>query len=60
MDVYIVIKDWIDYSVCNKHRIVSEFTMSNTSLEIELKNCKKLSPKKVEVNKEQNKVTLFI
>ena len=60
MDVYIVIKDWIDYSICNKHRVVSEFTMSNTSLDLELQNCKKLSPKKVEVNKEQNKLTLFI
>lgn len=38
MDVYIVIKDWIDYSICNKHRVVSEFTMSNTSLDIQLKN----------------------
>lgn len=60
MDVYIVIKDWIDYSICNKHRIVSEFTMSNTSLEIELKNCKKLAPKKVDIDREYNRLTLYI
>lgn len=60
MDVYIVIKDWIDYSICNKHRVVSEFTMSNTSLEIELKNCKKLAPKKIDIDREYNKLTLFI
>lgn len=60
MDVYIVIKDWIDYSICNKHRIVSEFTISNTTLEIELKNCKKLSPKKIDIDREYNKLTLFI
>lgn len=60
MDVYIVIKDWIDYSICNKHRVVSEFTMSNTSLEIELKNCKKLAPKKVDIDREYNRLTLYI
>lgn len=60
MDVYIVIKDWIDYSICNKHRIVSEFTMSNTSLDIQLKNCKKLAPKKIDIDRAQNKLTLFI
>lgn len=59
-EVYIVMKDWIDYSICGKHRIVSEFTINNTTLDIELKNCKKLAPKKVEVNKAQNKLTLFI
>lgn len=58
--VYIVMKDWIDYSVCNKHRIVSQFTIPNTSLDIELKNCKKLAPKKVEVNTQQNKLTLYV
>lgn len=60
MDVYIVIKDWIDYSICGTHRIVSEFTMSNTSLDIELKNCKKLSPKKIEVDRAHDKLTLYI
>lgn len=60
MDVYIVLKDWIDYNVCNKHRIVSQFTIPDTTLDIELKNCKKLAPKKVEVNKEQSKITLYV
>lgn len=58
--IYIVIKDWIDFSICNKHRIINEFTVNNTTLDTELKNCKKLSPKKIEVNEEQNKLTLFI
>lgn len=60
MDVYIVLKDWIDYCVCNKHRIISEFSIEDTTLDLELKNCKKLAPKKIEVNKKQNKLTLFI
>lgn len=60
MDVYIVIKDWIDYSICNKHRVVSEFTMSNTSLDLELQNCKKLSPKKIDIDRAQSKLTLYI
>lgn len=60
MDVYIVIKDWIDYSICGTHRIVSEFTISDTTLDLELKNCKKISPKKVDIDRAQNKLTLFI
>lgn len=59
-NVYIVLKDWIDYSVCGTHRIISEFTINNTTLDIEVQNCKKLAPKKIEVNKEQSKLTLFI
>jgi hypothetical protein len=59
-EVYIVLKDWIDYNVCNKHRIVSQFSIPNTSLEIELKNCKKLAPKKIDIDRAQNKLTLFI
>lgn len=59
-EVYIVMKDWIDYNLCGTHRIISEFTINNTTLDIELKNCKKLAPKKIEVNKEQSKLTLFI
>lgn len=58
--IYIVIKDWIDFSICNKHRIINEFTVSNTTLDRELKNCKKLSPKKIEVNENQHKITLFV
>ena len=60
MDVYIVMKDWVDYSICGTHRIISEFTINNTTLDKEIQNCKKLSPKKVEVNTQQNKLTLFI
>ena len=33
MDVYIVLKDWIFFSICNKHRIISEFTVNNTTLD---------------------------
>lgn len=60
MDVYIVLKDWIDFSVCNKHRIVEEFTVNNTTLDKEVQNSKKLAPKKVEVNTQQNKLTLYV
>ena len=60
MDVYIVIKDWIDYSICNKHRTISEFTMDNTTLDLELKNCKKISPKKVDIDRAHNKLTLYV
>ena len=60
MDVYVVIKDWVDYSLCGTHRIVDEFTVNNTTLDKEVQNSKKLAPKKVEVNKEQNKLTLFV
>lgn len=59
-NVYIVLKDWIDYSVCNKHRVVSQFTIPGTTLDIELKNCKKLAPKKIDIDRAQNKLTLFI
>ena len=58
--VYIVMKDYVDYSICGKHRIISEFTINNTTLDIEVQNCKKLTPKKVEVNKEQHKITLYV
>lgn len=60
MDVYIVLKDWIDYSICGTHRIIDEFTINNTTLDKELNNCKKLAPKKVHINREQSKITLFI
>ena len=60
MDVYIVLKDWIDFSICGTHRIVEEFTVNNTTLDKEIQNSKKLAPKKVEVNTQQNKLTLFI
>lgn len=60
MDVYIVIKDWIDYSICGTHRIVDEFTVNNTSLDLELKNCKKLAPKKIDIDRAQSKLTLYI
>lgn len=60
MDVYIVLKDWIDFSICGTHRIVEEFTVNNTTLDKELKNCKKLAPKKIEVNTQQNKLTLYV
>lgn len=60
MDVYIVIKDWVDYSVCGTHRIINEFTIKNSTLDRELNNCKKLAPKKIEVNAQQNKITLFV
>lgn len=60
MDVYIVIKDWVDYSICGKNRIVHEFTINNTTLDKEVQNCKKLAPKKIEINKEQHKLTLYV
>ena len=58
--VYIVLKDWVDYNLCGKHRIMDEFTIPNTTLDIEVQNSKKLAPKKIEVNKDQNKLTLFV
>lgn len=60
MDVYIVLKDWIDFSVCNKHRIVEEFTVNNTTLDKEVQNSKKLAPKKIDIDRAQNKITLFV
>lgn len=60
MDVYIVIKDWIDFSLCGTHRIINEFTVNNTTLDKEVQNSKRLSPKKIEVNAQQNKITLFV
>lgn len=59
-NVYIVLKDWIDYSLCGKHRILDEFTINNTTLDIEVQNCKKISPKKIDVDRAQSKLTLFI
>ena len=59
MDVYIVIKDWVDYSVCGTHRIINEFTINNTTLDKEVQNSKKLA-KKIEVSTQENKITLFI
>lgn len=58
--VYIVMKDWIDYSICGTHRIISEFTVNNTTLDIEVQNCKKVAPKKIDIDRAQNKLTLFI
>ena len=58
--VYIVLKDWIDYSICGKHRIIDEFEVNNTTLDKEVQNSMKLRPKKIEVNEEQNKLTLFV
>lgn len=58
--VYVVIKDYVDWYICGTHRIISEFTIDNTTLDIELQNCKKLSPKKIDINRAHNKLTLFI
>lgn len=58
--VYIVLKDWIDYCICGKNRIIHEFTVNNTTLSDEVQNSMKLAPKKIEVNEEQNKLTLFV
>lgn len=58
--VYIVMKDWIDYSICNKHRIISEFSIEDTTLDLELQNCKKLAPKKIDIDRAQSKLTLYI
>lgn len=60
MDVYIVLKDYVEWSICGTHRIIDEFTMNNTSLDLELKNCKKISPKKIDVDRANNRLTLFI
>ena len=58
--VYIVLKDWIDYCICGKNRIIHEFTVENTTLSDEVNNSKKLSPKKVVVDEQHNKLTLFV
>ena len=60
MRVYIVLKDWVDYSVCGKHRIIDEFEVNNTTLDKEIQNSKKLAPKKIEVNEQQSKLTLYV
>lgn len=60
MDVYIVLKDYVEWSICGTHRIIDEFTMNNTTLDLELKNCKKISPKKIDVDRANNRLTLFI
>ena len=58
--VYIVLKDYIDYCICGKNRIIDEFEVNNTTLDKEVQNSMKLAPKKIEVNEEQNKLTLFV
>ena len=58
--VYIVLKDWIDFSICGKHRIIDEFTVNNTTLNDEVNNSMKLNPKKIEVNEQQSKLTLYV
>ena len=58
-EVYIVIKDWIDFSVCGTNRIISEFSIPNTTLDIEVQKSKKLA-KKIDIDRVQNKLTLFI
>ena len=60
MRVYIVLKDWVDYSVCGKHRIIDAFEVNNTTLDKEIQNSKKLAPKKIEVNEQQSKLTLYV
>ena len=60
MDVYIVLKDYVEWSICGTHRIISEFTISNTTLDKEVQNSKKVAPKKIDIDREQNKLTLFI
>ena len=60
MRVYIVFKDWIDYCICGKHRIIDEFEVNNTTLNDEVNNSMKLAPKKIEVNEQHNKLTLFV
>ena len=60
MRVYIVLKDWVDYSVCGKQRIIDEFEVNNTTLDEQVQNSMKLNPKKIEVNEQHNKLTLFV
>ena len=58
--VYIVLKDWIDFSICGKQRIIDEFEVNNTTLDKEVQNSMKLAPKKIEVNEQQSKLTLYV
>ena len=60
MRVYIVFKDWVDYCICGKHRIIDEFEVDNTTLDKEVQNSMKLNPKKIEVDEQHNKLTLFV
>ena len=60
MRVYIVLKDWVDYSICGKQRIIDEFEVNNTTLDEQVQNSKKLAPKKIEVNEQQSKLTLYV
>ena len=60
MRVYIVLKDWIDYSVCGKQRIIDEFEVNNTTLDEQVQNSMKLNPKKIEVNEQQSTLTLYV
>ena len=45
MRVYIVFKDWVDYCICGKQRIIDEFEVNNTTLDKEIQNSRKLEPK---------------
>ena len=60
MRVYIILKDWVDYSVCGKQRIIDEFEVNNTTLDEQVQNSMKLRPKKIEVNEQQSKLTLYV
>ena len=60
MRVYIELKDWVDYSVCGKQRIIDEFEVNNTTLDEQVQNSMKLNPKKIEVNEQQSKLTLYV
>ena len=60
MRVYIVLKDWVDYSVCGKQRIIDEFEVNNTTLDEQVQNSMKLRPKKIEVDEQQSKLTLYV
>lgn len=58
--VYIVLKDYVEWSLCGTHRTISEFSIADTTLDLELKNCKKISPKKIDVDRTHNKLTLYV
>ena len=60
MRVYIGFKDWVDYCICGKQRIIDEFEVNNTTLDKEVQNSMKLAPKKIEVNEQQSKLTLYV
>ena len=60
MRVYIVFKDWVDYCICGKQRIIDEFEVNNTTLDEQVQNSMKLRPKKIEVDEQHNKLTLFV